>query len=69
MENTILITSGRLAGYLMLSGLKLLRVRRDLKDPARHVFIFDDTPLLRRYMAAYPEAKAAAYRKREELVG
>lgn len=68
MEGTVVITSGRMAGWLQLNGMALLSVKTDLKDPNRYIFIFSDTPLLRKYMSCYPEAKAKAYLRREELV-
>ena len=68
MGKTLVITSARMAGWLLLNGLKLLAVKPDLKNPERVIFIFKDTPLLRRYMELYPEAKAAAMERKAEIM-
>ena len=68
MSKTLVITSARMTGWLLLNGLKLLAVKPDLKNAERKIFIFRDTPLLRQYMALYPEAKAAAMERKAEVM-
>lgn len=67
MYATTVITSGRVAGYLMLSGLKLLAVKTDLKDPTRMVFVFRESPLLQRYLRDYREARKQADDRRAKI--
>lgn len=54
-NNTIVILSQRMAGWLMGNGFVLLGIKKDMKNPNKHIFIFNDTELLRNTMAKYNE--------------
>lgn len=47
------IFSQKLAGYLMIRGFKLLRVNHNLDDNSKNVFIFFDTPEIKKAMYDY----------------
>ncbi|NHN34852.1 DUF5659 domain-containing protein [Paenibacillus agricola] len=58
MENkTIVITQSRMAGWLMFNRFHKLGEKMDLKDANRKIFIFKDSPQLRRAMEAYTNFK------------
>lgn len=57
MRDTIVITSSRMAGWLMFNRFHLLEVKRDLKDSTRNVFIFKMSDQLDKTMQKYNDYK------------
>lgn len=53
MNNTKIIFTLRMAGYLMQQGNPLIHLRDDNKDRSRKVFIFMDTEKLRKDIVNY----------------
>lgn len=53
MSRDIIIMQQRMAGWLMYNGMKLLKVKKDLKDKNRNIYIFSDTDELRGLMSKY----------------
>ena len=51
------IFSLRLAGYLMLNGLRIRRIHHNLKELNKDVYLFDDTPELESAMKEYKKLK------------
>ncbi len=59
MKNeTIVITQERMAGWLMFNRFHKIDEKLDLKDSNRKIFIFKDSPELRRAMVNYQQYKA-----------
>lgn len=56
-NETIVITQGRMAGWLMFNRFHCLNVKPDLKDSSRKIFIFKDSPRLREVMGKYNQFK------------
>jgi hypothetical protein len=57
MNNTIVISSSRMAGWLMFNRMNLLSIRPDLKHDNRIVFLFSNTSELQLLMTKYNEVK------------
>ncbi|MGQ3480688.1 DUF5659 domain-containing protein [Paenibacillus sp. TY11] len=57
-SDTIVITQSRMAGWLMFNGFKKVNERLDLKDDNRVIYIFNNSPQLRKTMAQYNQFKA-----------
>ncbi|AIQ11328.1 DUF5659 domain-containing protein [Paenibacillus durus] len=57
MDNTIVITQSRMAGWLMFNGFGKVNERLDLKDKNRVIYIFNDSPKLRETMRKYNQVK------------
>ena len=51
------IFSQKLAGYLMYRGFVLLKVCEDLKNPRKHVFIFNESKEIRDAIDDYAKLK------------
>ena len=47
------IFSQKCAGYLMLNGVRLVRLETNLKDPRKHIFIFHDDERTRVLLDTY----------------
>ncbi|ANY65348.1 hypothetical protein BBD42_01795 [Paenibacillus sp. BIHB 4019] len=58
LNNTIVITQERLAGWLMFNKFHKISEKPDFKDVTRNIYIFKDTPLLREVMGKYSEFKS-----------
>ncbi len=56
-SHTIVITQSRMAGWLMFNRFHKMDEKVDLKDSNRKVFIFKDSPPLRKAMEQYNEFK------------
>lgn len=57
MDNTIVITQSRMAGWLMFNRFHKVDEKSDLKDKNRKVYIFKDSPELRQAMNKYKTFK------------
>ncbi|WCK55121.1 hypothetical protein PP175_03800 [Aneurinibacillus sp. Ricciae_BoGa-3] len=57
MNNTIVITQERMAGWLMFNRFHKVDEKVDLKDSGRRIYIFKDSPQLREAMGRYNEFK------------
>ena len=51
------IFSQKLAGYLMYRGFVLLKMSEDLKNPNKHVFIFNESKEIRDAIDDYAKLK------------
>lgn len=56
-KEEIVITQQRMAGWLMYNGFCCTKVKRDLKNPKRSIYIFDFTPELSNVMSQYKNLK------------
>ncbi len=57
-NDTIVILQERMAGWLMFNRFHKVCEKVDLKDPDRNVYIFKDSPELRKAMAEYKNQKS-----------
>lgn len=57
-ENIKCIYNMRLAGYLMMNGMRILRIDKNLGRPWRNVFIFEDTEEVEKLIELYKELKS-----------
>lgn len=57
MNDTIVITQERMAGWLMFNRFHKLDEKVDLKDSGRRIYIFKDSPQLREVMGLYGKFK------------
>lgn len=57
MNDTIVITQERMAGWLMFNRFHKLDEKVDLKDSGRRIYIFKDSPQLREVMGMYGKFK------------
>ncbi len=48
----------RLAGYLMMNGMRIIRMEKNLGRPWRNVFIFEETEELMKLIEIYKETKS-----------
>lgn len=48
----------RLAGYLMLNGIPIQRIERNLGRPWRNVFLFEDTEEISKLIEIYKQQKS-----------
>ena len=48
----------RLAGFLMMNGIRILRIDKNLGRPWRNVFIFEDNKDIEKLIEAYKELKS-----------
>lgn len=48
----------RLAGYLMLNGIPIQRIERNLGRPWRNVFLFEDTEKISKLIEIYKQQKS-----------
>ena len=51
------IFTQRLAGYLMFKGFVLLKMTDDLKNPSKHIFIFNESEEIRKAIDDYSMIK------------
>lgn len=58
INDTIVITQERMAGWLMFNRFHKVDEKPDLKDSNRKIFIFKDSPKLREAMEKYQQYKA-----------
>ena len=60
MENTRYkcIYNLRLAGYLMMNGIPIKRVERNLGKPWMDVYLFEDTPAIEKFVNIYKTEKS-----------
>lgn len=56
-NDTIVITQERMAGWLMFNRFHCINNKPDLKDFNRKIFIFRDSPGLRKTMGKYNQFK------------
>lgn len=56
-KDTIVITQERMEGWLMLNRFHKIGEKLDLKDANRKIYIFKDSPELRKTMAKYHQFK------------
>lgn len=59
IDNTIVILQERMAGWLMFNRFHKVDEKPDLKDLNRKIFIFKDSPELRKAMKEYQQFKDA----------
>lgn len=57
INDTIVITQERMAGWLMFNRFHKVDEKPDLKDSNRKIFIFKDSPKLRETMGKYSQFK------------
>jgi len=55
--DTIVILQERMAGWLMFNRFHKVGEKMDMKDPHRQIYIFKDSPELRKTMAKYQQFK------------
>ena len=48
----------RLAGYLMMNGMRIIRMEKNLGRPWRNVFIFEDTDEVMKFIEIYKNEKS-----------
>ena len=48
----------RLAGYLMMNGMRIIRIEKNLGRPWRNVFIFEDTDEVMKLIEIYKNEKS-----------
>lgn len=48
----------RLAGYLMMNGIRILRMEKNQGRPWRNIFIFEETEELMKLIEIYKETKS-----------
>ena len=48
----------RLAGYLMMNGIRIIRMEKNLGRPWRNVFIFEESDELTQLIEIYKETKS-----------
>lgn len=48
----------RLAGYLMMNGVRIIRMEKNLGRPWRNVFIFEDTDEVMKLIEIYKNEKS-----------
>lgn len=58
-EDTKVIFSMKVMGWLCFKGNKLLEVKKDLKDLTRYIYIFEKTDKLETDLQEYINSKAA----------
>ncbi|SDL23896.1 hypothetical protein [Natronincola ferrireducens] len=56
-DDTIVITQERMAGWLMFNRFHCIGIKEDLKDRNRKIYIFKDSPMLRKVMGIYNKYK------------
>ena len=56
-DNTIVILQERMAGWLMFNRFHKVCEKVDMKDPHRQIYIFKDSPELRKTMEEYQKFK------------
>ena len=56
-RDVIMIYSPRMAGYLMMRGFYLIRIKKKKKRPGKNCFAFFDTPVLKTAMSDYIDHK------------
>ncbi|MGY0373237.1 DUF5659 domain-containing protein [Clostridium sp. JNZ J1-5] len=57
INDTIVITQERMAGWLMFNRFHKVDEKPDLKDSNRSIYIFKDTPEIRNAMGKYNQFK------------
>jgi len=57
INDTIVITQERMAGWLMFNRFHKVDEKPDFKDSNRKIFIFKDSPELRKTMEKYQQFK------------
>ena len=57
-ENIKCIYNMRLAGYLMMNGIRIIRMEKNLGRPWRNVFIFEDTDEVIKLIEIYKNEKS-----------
>ena len=48
----------RLAGYLMINGIRIIRIEKNIGRPWRNVFVFEDTDKLKQLIEIYKDQKS-----------
>jgi len=56
-NDTIVITQERMMGWLCFNRFHCIDIKEDLKDRNRKIYIFNDTPMLRKVMGSYNQYK------------
>lgn len=56
-NETIVILSSRMAGWLMFNRFHLVDIKDDLKDKNRKIYLFKETPEIRNCMDKYSTYK------------
>jgi len=56
-DNTIVILQERMAGWLMFNRFHKVCEKMDMKDSDRNIYIFKDSPELRKTMEEYQQFK------------
>lgn len=59
------IFSLRLAGYLMLNGLRIMRIHHDLKETNKDIYLFEDSDRLSELILEYNNLKSSKEKKND----